>query len=134
MRSTKIKVENKSTREKPPTREKRKYNVYIKIHNASNTMHSDHTGRFPATLSSGNQYIMVLVEADGNYIDTEPTKNRSAGSMIKAYLTLWKQLTETGSIKPTTHILDNEASAELKEAIKKNCSIQLVPRDNHRKT
>jgi hypothetical protein len=32
MRSTKIKVENKSTREKPPTREKRKYNVYIKIH------------------------------------------------------------------------------------------------------
>ncbi len=53
--------------------------------------------------------------------------------MIKAYLTLWKQLTETGSIKPTTHILDNKVSAELKEAIKKNCKIQLVPPDNHRR-
>ncbi len=53
--------------------------------------------------------------------------------MVKAYLTLWKQITESGSIKPTTHILDNEASAELKEAIKKSCIIQLVPPDNHRR-
>jgi hypothetical protein len=76
---------------------------------------------------------MMLVEVDGNYIDAEPMKNRSAGSMIKAYLTLWKQLMETGNVKPTTHILDNKASAELKEAIKKNCTIQLVPPDNHRR-
>ncbi len=133
VRSTKIKVENKSTREKPPTREKKMHDVYIKIHNASNTMHSNQTGCFPATLSSGNQYIMVLVEVDGKYMNAEPMKNRSAGSMIKAYLTLWKRLTETGSIKPATHILDNKASAELKEAIKKNCTIQLVPPDNHRR-
>jgi hypothetical protein len=96
-------------------------------------MHSNQTGRFPATSSSGNQYIIVLVKVDGNYIDAEPMKNRSAGSMVKAYLTLWKQITESGSIKPTTHILDNEASAELKEAIKKSCIIQLVPPDNHRR-
>jgi hypothetical protein len=95
--------------------------------------HSNQTGCFPATLSSGNQYIMELVEVDGNYIDAEPMKNRSAGSMEKAYLALWKQITESGSIKPMTHILDNEASAELKEAIKKNCTIQLVPPDNHRR-
>ncbi len=133
VRSTKIKVENKSTREKPPTREKKMHDVYIKIHNVSSTMQSDQTGCFPATSSSGNQYIMVLVEVDGNYIDTEPMKNRSTGSMIKAYLTLWKQLTETRSVKPITHILDNEASAELKETIKKNCTIQLVPPDNHRR-
>jgi hypothetical protein len=31
------------------------------------------------------------------------------------------------------HILDNKASAELKAAIKKNCAIQLVPPDNHRR-
>jgi hypothetical protein len=132
VRSTKIKVENKSTREKPPTREKKMHDVYIKIHNVSDTMHSNQTGCFPATSSSGNQYIMVLVEVDGNYIGAEPIKNRSAGSMIKAYLTQWKQLTETGSIKLTTHILDNKVSAELKEAIKKNCTIQLVPPDNIR--
>jgi hypothetical protein len=41
VRSTKIKVENKSTREKPPTREKKMHDIYIKIHNVSNTMHSN---------------------------------------------------------------------------------------------
>ena len=46
--------------------------MYIKIHNASETMHTDQPGRFPATSSNGNQYIMVLVKVDGNYIDAEP--------------------------------------------------------------
>ena len=31
---------------------------------------------------------MVLVEIDGNYIDAEPMKNKTEGSMIKAYLAL----------------------------------------------
>jgi hypothetical protein len=52
--------------------------------------------------------------------------------MIKAYLALWNQLTATGVIKPTTHLLDNKVSAELKAEIKKNCTIQLAPPDNHR--
>jgi len=76
---------------------------------------------------------MVLVEVDGNYIDAEPMKNRSAGSMIKAYLALWARITATGTIRPTTHLMDNEASTELKAEIKKNCTIQLVPPDNHRR-
>ena len=50
------------------------------------TTHSDQTGRFPATSSRGNQYIIVLVEVDGKYIDAEPLKNRSEGAIIKAYL------------------------------------------------
>jgi hypothetical protein len=29
--------------------------VYIKVHNATETMHTDQTGRFPATSSKGNQ-------------------------------------------------------------------------------
>jgi hypothetical protein len=49
--------------------------VNIKIHNASNTMHTDQTGCFPATLSTRNKYIMMLVEVNGNYIDAEPMKN-----------------------------------------------------------
>jgi len=73
---------------KPPKPKKMK-DVYIKIHMASETMYTDQPGRFPATSSNGNQFIMVLVEVDGNYIDAEPMKNRSAGSMIKAYLALW---------------------------------------------
>ena len=76
---------------------------------------------------------MVLVEIDRNYIDAEPMKNKTEGSIIKAYLALWERLTATGTVKPTTHILDNEASAEYKKVIRKNCTIQLVPPNNHRR-
>jgi hypothetical protein len=75
---------------------------------------------------------MVLVKVGGNYIDAEPMKNKSAGSMIKAYIALWKRLTATGVIQSKTHLLNNEASAELKSEIKKNCKIQLVSPNNHR--
>jgi hypothetical protein len=93
--------------------------VYIKIHNATDTMHSDQTGRFPATSSRGNKYIMVLVEVDGKYINAEPMENKSEGLMIKAYLTLWNRLTTTGTVKPTTHIMDKKASKEYKKEIQK---------------
>ena len=46
--------------------------LYIKIHNASDTMHTDQSVHFPATSSAGNKYIMTLVKVDGNYIDAEP--------------------------------------------------------------
>ncbi len=106
--------------------------IYIKIHNATETMHSDQTGCFPATSSRGNKHIMVLVEVDGNYIDAEPMKNKPEGAMIKAYISLWTRLTASRTVKPTTHILDNEASEEFKREIQKKCTIQLVPPDNHR--
>jgi hypothetical protein len=77
---------------------KKMHDVYIKIHNASETMHTNQTGCFPAISSSRNQYIMMLVKVDENYIDAEPMKNKSAGSMIKAYLALWTRLTATGVI------------------------------------
>ena len=51
--------------------------VYTKIYNITETMHTDQTGRFPVTSSRGNQYVMVLVEVDGNFIDAKPMKNRS---------------------------------------------------------
>jgi hypothetical protein len=74
-------------------------NIYIKIYNATKMMHSNQTGHFPATSSRGNKYIMMLVEVDGNYINAEPMKNKSGGSMIKAYLALWDQHTATGTVK-----------------------------------
>lgn len=135
VRSTRIKEKSGSNdtsfiESSPPKKLK---DVYVKLFNVSETMHSDQTGRFPATSSRGNQYIMVLVEVDGNYIDAEPLKNKTEGAMIQAYLILWKRLTASGAVKPTTHILDNEASKAFKEEIKKNCTIQLVPPDNHRR-
>jgi hypothetical protein len=75
---------------------------------------------------------MVLVEFNGIYIGAEPTKNKIAGEMIKAYLALWTHLTASGTVKPTTNIIDNKASEEYKKEIQKNCTIQLVPPDSHR--
>ena len=135
VRSTKVKQnatdnQDKEDQNKPQAKLK---DVYIKIYFANDTVHFDQTGRFPLTSSRGNKYIMVLVEIDGNYIDAEPMKNKTEGSMIKAYLALWERLTATGTVKPTTHIMDNEASAEYKKVIRKNCTIQLVPPNNHRR-
>ena len=111
VRSTKVREEVEiNTQAMPKVKD-----VYIKIYHASETIHSDQTGRFPAISSRGNQYIMVIVEVDGNFIDAEPMKNKSEGAMIKAYKTLWTRLTASGTVKPKTHILDNKASAESKE-------------------
>jgi hypothetical protein len=41
---------------------------------------------------------MVLVEVNGNYINAEPMKNKSAGSMVKAYIELRTRLTNKGVI------------------------------------
>jgi hypothetical protein len=79
--------------ESPAPKSKKMQDMFIKIHNASETMHTNQPGQFPATSSNENQYIMVLVEVDGNYIDAEPMKNKSAGSMVKAYIELWTRLT-----------------------------------------
>jgi hypothetical protein len=51
--------------------------MFIQIHNANNTAHSNQTGLSTVTSSSRNKYIMVLVEVDGNFIDAEPMKNKS---------------------------------------------------------
>jgi hypothetical protein len=57
---------------------KKMCDMFIQIHNPTDTAHSDQTGRFPVTSSSGNKYIMVLVKVDGNFIDAEPMKNKTA--------------------------------------------------------
>ncbi len=90
-------------------------------------MRSNQTRCFPTTSSKGNQYIIVLVEVDGNNIDAEPINNKSEGLIIKANLTLWTRRMALGTVQPTMHILDNKASEEYKAEIKKICTIQLVP-------
>jgi hypothetical protein len=45
----------------PAPKPKKMQDVYIKIHNASNMIHTNHTGCFPATSSSRNKYSMMLV-------------------------------------------------------------------------
>ena len=76
---------------------------------------------------------MVLFETTSNNILVEAMKNRTAGEMVRAYQLLIDRLNEKG-ICPTKHILDNECSAEFKEAIKANhMTYQLVPPNDHRR-
>ena len=88
VRSTKVKQnatdnqEEETHKNKPQAKHK---DMYIKIYLANDTAHFNQTGHFPALSSKGNKYIMVLVEIDGNYIDAELMKNKTEGSMIKAY-------------------------------------------------
>ena len=96
-------------------------------------MYTDQTGRFPVRSYRGNQYIMVLIELDGNSILVEAMQNRTSGEMIRAYQTLVDRLKECG-IKPKLHILDNECSDEFKKQIEtNNMKYQLVPPHDHRR-
>ena len=60
-------------------------------------------------------------------------KNRSLSEMIKTYQELINSLKRT-VIQPKHHVLDNEASVELKQTIKDNVmTYQLVPYDDHQR-
>ena len=72
-------------------------------------MYSNQTGRFPITSAGGHKYTMVAVELDGNYIDAEPMKSRSARELTEAYKQIYAQWKATGYAR---HILDNEAPEE----------------------
>ena len=96
-------------------------------------IYTDQTGKFPTRSSKGNQYIMVLAELDSNAILVEPMRNRTAGEMVKTYNNLIRRLKKCG-ITPKHQILDNEISAEYKEAMAEhNITYQLVPPHDHRR-
>ena len=132
VRSTKKIEANEDIEDIPVLSKHKKGDVFISVFNAHDTVYTDQTGGFPVTSSRGNKYVMVMCEVDGNYIDAEPMKSRTTDSLVKTYLILWKRLTSSKVITPKLHILDNEAPAELKEVIRNNCKMQLVPPDTHR--
>ena len=52
---------------------------------AKKAMYTDQPGRFPITSAQGHKYTMVAVKLDGNYIDAEPMKSRTAKELTEAY-------------------------------------------------
>jgi len=110
-----------------------KHSILIKVVNAKNTVYSDQTGNFPVQSNRGNRCLMIYYDVDANYIDAEPLKDHRDNSMIQAYQQLWSRTTRNRKEKPTMHILDNEASQAFKLEIRKNCNLQLVPPDTHRR-
>ena len=96
--------------------------VYLMVFDATKkSMFSDQTGKFPITSARGNKY-------------SEPLQSRSAKSLTKTYQAIFQCWKATGVICPNWHILDNEAPAELKQAICENkCRLELTPADHHRR-
>ena len=136
LRSTKqlVQTEENETTEMEIPEEKA---IFVKEYDLANEldrkMYTDQTGKFPVTSYKGNQYIMVLFETSSNIILVEAMRSRTSGEMVRAYQVLVDRL-KVCNISPTRHILDNECSAELKEAIVDNeMTFQLVPPHDHRR-
>ena len=109
--------------------------VYLRVFDTTKkAMYTDQPGRFPITSAGGHKYTMVAVELDGNYIDAEPMKSRSAKELTEAYKRIYSRWKATGVICPNWHVLDNEAPAEFLDAIRANgCRVEKTPVDMHRR-
>ena len=83
VRSTKVIDEDAMLNFQPSPGVKHK-DVYLRVFDATKkSMYTDQSGPFPRKSRRCNQYIMVAVELDGNYIDAEPLKTRKAKDLKK---------------------------------------------------
>ena len=96
-------------------------------------LYTDNTGRFPVHECSGNQYIIIAHHCDANLILSKPFSTRKDTHRLLAYYKIMQRLTENKLIV-VLQILNNEASAENKQAVKTkwNAIYQLVPPNTHR--
>jgi hypothetical protein len=107
--------------------------IFIKIYELAETIHTDQTGAFPVTSQRGYRYIMVGIHIDANYIFCETMKNRTEGEMIKAYQKMVDRMLLSG-LGLKHHRLDNECSENFKKCIRQNnMTHELVPPDCHRR-
>jgi hypothetical protein len=104
-----------------PKPEVKHKDVYLRVFNATKkAMYTDQPGCFPITSAQGHKYTMVAVKLDGNYIDAEPIKSRTAKKLTEAYKQIYARWKTTEVICPNWHVLDNKAPAEFLEAIHEN--------------
>ena len=99
----------------------------------SGTTYSDLTGRYPITSSRGNQYIIVCYHFDSNSIQAQVMKTRNAAEIHDNTIIMLNNLTNSGH-SPSLHIMHNETSAILKQALLKyKIKYQLVPPHIHQR-
>ena len=74
-----------------------------------------------------------MCDIDSNAIFSEPMRNKTEGELIRAYQAALKRLKLAGA-NPKKHVLDNECSAEYKQAIIDNkMTYEIVPAGVHRR-
>ena len=91
-------------------------NNVVKFEELKGTIATNQIGRFPITSQRGNSYIMVLYDFDSNVIDATALKSRTKEDLIEVYEELYQHVQE-GGIQPVLPKLQNEASAQMIEAM-----------------
>ena len=106
--------------------------MYVKVIEAKGTIYSDQTGRLPIQSQGRHKHIMLMVEIDSNAVLVEPLTSRKDAELTRAYLHLLQRLKRAG-VAPKKHVLDNEASDAMKDLIRDECKLELVPPYCHRR-
>ena len=75
---------------------------------------------------------MVMVTIDANAILLSPIKNRTDQELTVAYRTFLGRAKAT-RLEVRKHVLDNECSNAMKELIRSECMLELVPPHCHRR-
>lgn len=97
------------------------------------TTYTDQTGQFPIISQWGHKYIMVAIEVNGNYIDTDFLMSWNTKDLVHTYQTIHQHWKDSQAVHINWHILDNEAPCELKSAKWANgCTVKLTPLKVHR--
>jgi len=92
----------------------------------------DATGRFPVRSQRGNEYCMIMLSEDANYIHVQPMKNRRAESEVAAQAAANTFFRSKG-MTPHFMRLDNETSAELERYfINQSITVDYVAPHQHR--
>eukprot|EP00804_Cyclotella_cryptica_P020584 CCRYP_003431-RA/>CCRYP_003431-RA protein AED:0.33 eAED:0.38 QI:0/0/0/1/1/1/3/0/626 len=104
VRSTKPKPIPLETFQSPQLVGRKLRDVYTHVYDTRDTIFSDQTGQFPHRSSSGNHYLMVMVDIDSSAILAEPIKNRTDLELTRAYSTLITRLHRAGVV-PRKHAL-----------------------------
>ncbi len=69
---------------------------------------------------------MVLAKIDSSGILMKPLKDRSAKELTCGYMHLIKRLQADG-VQPKKHLMDNKFAEMMRDTIKKECKLELVP-------
>lgn len=116
--------------------ERRSRIVFTKILEArklpTNQHFSDSTGRFPVPSKRGNEYCMIMLGVDANYIHVEPMRNRKTESELAAQ-TAGNAFFKSKGFTPHFMRLDNETSAELEKFFRQqDIKVEYVAPHQHR--
>ena len=77
----------------------------------------DLTGKCTYQSARGNQYLLVAYDFDSNAILVEALPNQYKAMITKAWNNINEVLAKSGA-QPIIYVMDNEASSDLKSAMK----------------